>query len=132
MKIAFVSDDEITISAHFGRAAWYVVLTVQDGKVTCREKRGKTGHAQFAGESHPGGSGTEPHGFDPASQERHRRMVNAIADCQVLVARGMGQGAAAHLKAMGIQPLLTELPTIDRAAEDFLQGRLVHRPERLH
>ena len=36
MKIAAVTDDGKTISAHFGRARYYVVVTVEDGKVTER------------------------------------------------------------------------------------------------
>ena len=32
MKIAVVTDDHQTISAHFGRAMYYEVFTVVDGK----------------------------------------------------------------------------------------------------
>jgi len=38
MKIAAVSDDEITISQHFGRAPFYIVVTVEDGKIVNMEK----------------------------------------------------------------------------------------------
>ena len=38
MKIAFITDDEKTISQHFGRAPYYLVITVEDGKETNREK----------------------------------------------------------------------------------------------
>ena len=34
MKIAFVTDDGQSISAHFGRAAYYLVVDVVDGKET--------------------------------------------------------------------------------------------------
>ena len=33
MKIAAVSDDGTTISQHFGRAPFYVVVTVEDGRI---------------------------------------------------------------------------------------------------
>ena len=56
MKIAAVSDDGITISQHFGRAAYYVVVTVQNNQIVAREKRDKLGHAQFGGETHAEGS----------------------------------------------------------------------------
>jgi predicted Fe-Mo cluster-binding NifX family protein len=45
MKIAAVSDDGTTISAHFGRAPFYVVVTVEDGRIVARETRDKMGHA---------------------------------------------------------------------------------------
>ena len=37
MKIAIVTDDHQTISAHFGRAQFYEILTIDAGKVTVRE-----------------------------------------------------------------------------------------------
>ena len=50
MKIAAVSEDGVTISQHFGRAPFYVVVTVEDGKIVAHEKRDKMGHNQFGGE----------------------------------------------------------------------------------
>jgi predicted Fe-Mo cluster-binding NifX family protein len=49
-----------------------------------------------------------------------------------LVARGMGMGAQQHLLAEGIEPILTDLRTIDEAVEQYLAGTLVHNPRRLH
>jgi predicted DNA-binding protein (UPF0251 family) len=49
MKIAFISDDGKTISRHFGRAAYYVVLTIEDGKVVRRDQLPKLGHGHFVG-----------------------------------------------------------------------------------
>ncbi|RME39883.1 MAG: dinitrogenase iron-molybdenum cofactor biosynthesis protein, partial [Thermoflexia bacterium] len=54
MKIAAVSDDGVTISPHFGRAPFYVVVTVEEGRIVGREVREKMGHAHFAGEHHHG------------------------------------------------------------------------------
>ena len=83
MKIAAVSEDGVTISQHFGRAPFYVVVTVENGQIVAREQRDKMGHAQFAGEPHAEeAQGGDPrgHGFDVAAQDRHSRMVSAIAD----------------------------------------------------
>lgn len=132
IKLAFVSDDETTISAHFGRATYYMVVSLEDGKIVTREKREKPGHTQFAGEPHAQEMPGQPHGFDAAAQNRHGRMMETIADCQILVARGMGMGASENLKSRGIQPILTELHTIDEALTAYLKGDLVDRPERLH
>ena len=52
MKIAFVTDDEKKISRHFGRAKYYTIITMEDGKIVSRVKRDKMGHAQFSGEPH--------------------------------------------------------------------------------
>jgi predicted Fe-Mo cluster-binding NifX family protein len=62
MKIAAVTEDGITISQHFGRAPYYVVVTIADGRVVSKEVRDKVGHAQFASEHqeehHPAGQGS--------------------------------------------------------------------------
>ncbi|MCL4396479.1 MAG: hypothetical protein M1482_17030 [Chloroflexi bacterium] len=87
-SVAAVSDDGVTISQHFGRAAYYVVVTVENNRIVARETREKMGHAQFGGETHAEGNDPRGHGYDPTAQSRHSQMVAAIADCQVLLARG--------------------------------------------
>ena len=80
MKIAAVTEDEISISQHFGRAPLYTVVTVQDGKVVSKEVRAKAGHHTFAAhhaELAPG----ERHGYDAGAQTRHASMIENIADC---------------------------------------------------
>jgi len=135
MKIAAVSDEGVTISQHFGRAPFYVVVTVEAGQVVASEKRDKIGHVHFAAEPHgPGAHGEDPrgHGFDPAAQGRHAQMAAAIADCDVLLARGMGAGAYDSLKLAGIRPILTDIPRIDAAVQAVIAGQIVDHPERLH
>ena len=132
MKIAAVSEDGITISQHFGRAPFYIVVTVENKTIVYREKREKMGHAHFAGESHTEGEDPRGHGFDPAAQSRHASMAAAIADCQVLLARGMGAGAYESMRQANIQPVVTEIAAIDEAVQAYLNGTLVDHTEKLH
>jgi len=134
MKIAAVSEDGTTISRHFGRAPFYVVVTVEDGRIVARETRDKLGHAQFAGESGEGARESDPrgHGFDPAAQDRHARMAAAIADCQVMLARGMGAGVYESMHAAGISPIVTDLADIETAVKAYLAGDLRDHVEKLH
>jgi predicted Fe-Mo cluster-binding NifX family protein len=147
MKIAAVSEDGVTISQHFGRAPFYVVVTVEDGRIVSRETRDKMGHTQFAGETHEESHGEDPrgHGFDPAAQSRHARMASAIADCDVLLARsalapalrfgasaGVGAGAYGSMKQAGIRPLVTGMTGIDDVVQACLAGILTDHVERLH
>lgn len=44
-------------------------------------------------------------------------MMAAIADCDVLLARGMGQGAYLALEKAGIQPITAEIRSIDEAVQ---------------
>ena len=133
MKIAAVSEDGVTISQHFGRAPYYVVVSVEDGKIVSREKRDKLGHAQFAGE-HEETHGADPrgHGFDPAAQDRHARMAAAITDCDVMIARGMGAGVYESMKQAGIRPVVANVANIDEAVQVYLAGRLEDHVEKLH
>lgn len=133
MKIAVITDDERTISQHFGRALYYVVATIENGQIIARERRDKLGHAHFANELHehdhqPG----ERHGFDPASQDRHTRMAESIADCEVLLCGGMGAGAYTSMQARGIKPMVTDIRSIDEAIQAYLEGKIVDRIDRLH
>ena len=131
MNIAAISEDGTSISQHFGRAPLYVLVTVEDGKIVSKETRAKTGHHTFAAhhaELAPG----ERHGYDAGSQVRHTSMMENIADCQVLIAGGMGWGAYESLKSRNIQPIVTDVRSIDEAVKLYLEGKLPNLMERLH
>lgn len=135
MKIAVISDDGTTISQHFGRAPYYVVVTVEGGKVANKERRDKAGHHTFAGqdEAHHGPGGCHgPHGFDAAAQSKHAGMISNIIDSQVLIAGGMGMGAYQSLKNQGIETIITDVTGIDEAVKLYLENRLPNLQERLH
>jgi predicted Fe-Mo cluster-binding NifX family protein len=93
MKIAAITEDGKTISQHFGRAPYYLVATVENGKIVNRELRNKLGHAHFADLPHEASQPDQPHGMDAASHNKHLQMAEAIGDCQALLCRGMGMGA---------------------------------------
>ena len=123
--IAVASDDGKNVSSHFGRAPYYAVLRVQDGKVTGREQRPKVApHAQ--GEHH-----TQEHDHSPHAAH-HSAMVEPIRDCQLVIARGMGDGAYIHLTEAGLAVILTELHSVDDIESAVISGNLLHQPERLH
>ncbi len=132
MKIAAITDDGRTISQHFGRAAHYLVVTVETGKIVNREMRDKLGHMNFANDPHHAETPGQPHGFDPVSQDRHMRMSEAIADCQALLCGGMGAGAYESMRQRSIQPVVTDLVSIDEAVKAYVEGKLVDQVDRLH
>ena len=132
MKIAAITEDGQTISQHFGRAPYYLVVTVENGKIIDRDLRAKLGHTHFSNEPHESEAPGQPHGFDPASQDRHNRMVEAISDCQALLCRGMGMGAYESIRAHNIRPVVTDIASIDDAVIAYIEGRIVDHTERLH
>jgi len=132
MKIAAVSEDGITISQHFGWAPLYVVVTAEDGQVVNKETRPKAGHHTFAGHEHAETAPGERHGYDAGSQSKHASMAEAIADCQVLIAGGMGWGAYESMKSRNIDTLVTDVQNIDVAVKLYLDDKLPNLMDRLH
>ena len=132
MKIAVVSEDGVSISQHFGRAPYFVVLTVEGDRIVDSETRPKAGHHTFAAQGHPRLAPGERHGYDAGSQAKHRSMAETIADCNVLIAGGMGQGAYKSLKGYGIRPIITDVSDIREAVLRYLEGNLPDLSERLH
>jgi len=132
MKIAVITDDGKTISQHFGRAPYYLVATVEDGKIVGRETREKLGHTQFANQPHPEEIPGQLHGMDTASHNKHLQMAEAISDCEALLCRGMGMGAYESMKARNIRPVVTDIADIDEAVIAYVNGQLLDHVERLH
>jgi predicted Fe-Mo cluster-binding NifX family protein len=132
LRIAAISDDEVHVSQHFGRAPYYVVLTVEGDKIVDSETRPKAGHHTFAAHEHPRLAPGERHGYDAGSQAKHRSMAETIADCEVLIAGGMGWGAYESLKGYGIRPIITDVGDIREAVLRCAKGDLPDLMERLH
>jgi len=131
MKIAFITADGETISKHFGRAPYFLVVTVENGQVVDRELREKPGHTQFASQDQSDYRHGEPHGFEAGFHTRHVRIAQVIADCMVVVCAGMGVAAYESLEMLNIRPIVTDQRMIDEALRLYLAGQLKHRPERL-
>jgi len=132
MKIAVITDDGKTISQHFGRAQFYLVLTIEEGAVVEREMRSKMGHSHFvnqhsAEETHGAG-----HGMDTSSHAKHVNMAETIADCKAIICGGMGMGAYESMRSLNIKPLVTDLVDVEAAVQAFIDGKLIDHTELLH
>lgn len=132
MKVAAITDDGKTISKHFGRAAYYLVATVENGAITSSEMRDKLGHSHFSNQPHEEGEHGEAHGMDSASHNKHLQMSEVISDCEALLCGGMGMGAYQSMISRGIKPVVTEIDDIQEAVMAYAQGRLTDRVDLLH
>ncbi len=131
-KIAAITDDGITISQHFGRAAYYLVSTVENGQIVGSELRAKLGHVHFADQPHANDQPGQTHGLDAASHNKHLQMAEAIDDCEALLCRGMGRGAYESMKVRGILPVVTDIADIAEAVNAYVAGSIVDQVDRLH
>ncbi len=133
MKIAVVTEDGQSICRHFGRAPYYMVADVQDGKIVTWETRNKAGHHGMGGGCHEDAACHDgKHGMDAESQNKHAGMLANILDSQVLIAGGMGYGAYESLKSAGIEPIITDSELIEEAVDLYLAGSLVNLVDQLH
>jgi predicted Fe-Mo cluster-binding NifX family protein len=130
-NIAAVTDDGITISQHFGRAKYYEVLFVENGKIVKKEQRDKLDHHNFAQEEHHHQSDSK-HGFDESSHNKHISMAEAVNDCSFVLARGMGAGAYQSMVQLNIKPIVTDIKNIDEAVQKVIDGTIVDHTEKLH
>ncbi|MFP4535510.1 MAG: NifB/NifX family molybdenum-iron cluster-binding protein [Spirochaetaceae bacterium] len=132
MKIAVVTDDKSTICPHFGRATHYLVFTVEGDSILEKEIRPKAGHhTAHSAESHPTDHHHSHHyeGHHNGADRRHRQMVAAIADCQILIVGGMGVGARDAIEAAGIRPCSTDIRDAEEAVRAYLGGRHMEEPD---
>lgn len=119
MKIAIASDDERTISSHFGETKGFVVFEVEGKEVKNREFRPNTftGHAR---------------GLEGAGHEidRHGPILSALSDCKAVISHGMGRRIYDDLKSAGIEVFVTDETDVLRAFDLYVQGKLTDNPER--
>jgi predicted Fe-Mo cluster-binding NifX family protein len=132
LKIATVSENGTTISQHFGKAPFYIVLTVENGKITEKQKRMRGTQNICACHHDSHNDCHESHGNDAESQAKHTGMADSIADCKVLIAGGMGYGAYQSLKSRNIETIITDVANIDEAVQLYLDGKIVNLMEKLH
>jgi len=117
MKVSVVSDDGRTIASHFGRSRGFVICTVEDGRIIDRSYRANsfTGHAQGAADT---GHRADPHG----------PILEALADCAVVISRGLGQRILDDLTRRGIKVFVTNETDVEAAVDLWSTGALANRP----
>ena len=126
MKIAVITDDAKTISAHFGHAQYYLVFSVENGKIAGQELRLKANDGHSMGKEHVIAQ-SKLH----FSTVTHTSMMGTIIDCDVLLARGMDRAAYDDLRIRNIRPIITAIRDVQTAVDAFLTGNIIDYPERL-
>jgi predicted Fe-Mo cluster-binding NifX family protein len=123
IKIAFPTDDGQVISSHLGQARFFRIITIENGQTQQTELREKMQHQH--GDHHEDPSlGVQDH---PGQV-----MLASIADCQALIAGGMGEPAYQRAASMGLQVYLTSEKSIDAAIAAYLSGSLTSDSRRIH
>jgi predicted Fe-Mo cluster-binding NifX family protein len=119
IKIAVPTDDGAAISRHFGQAAYFKIVTLEDSQVVSSETRSKASHTH--------GDHAHPDGVHPG-----QAMVDSISDCQVLISGGMGTPVYHRAIAAGLTVILTRLSSVDEAVQAYAAGTLENEPQLVH
>jgi predicted Fe-Mo cluster-binding NifX family protein len=111
-RIAIATTDGVSVCDHLARAAAFVVVEVQEGRVTSRSLRTR---------------GKEACG-------NHATFVEMLSGCEAVICGGIGQGAVVSLAAHGITALVA--PTaqgkpVEEALAAWIEGRLALSDERV-
>ncbi len=143
MKVAIVTTDGKTVSQHFGRSPYFKIFTIENAQIVDEQMRERgTGHVAqtreneahaFAHHGHHGqcseghGRGKheqKAHGYGPDADSKHTAMAAEIADCDILVAGGMGRGAYESFSRAGLKVILTDAINIEDVVKGLLDGSL--------
>ena len=118
MKIALPTNDGTSLSPHFGRSTGFLVYEIQDGrpsKVELRPNAMQHSHEQ----------GACGHGEDAHQPHGHGAILQALADCDVVICAGMGGRAAEALRSAGITEIVVAAPGVaDQTVAAYLAGTL--------
>jgi predicted Fe-Mo cluster-binding NifX family protein len=123
MKIAIPTNNQATISAHFGRSKGFMIYDIENTKITNVEHQENTftGHAK--GRHHE-------HDHDH-HRHSHQGIFTAIGDCKVVIAGGMGQRLYNDFNRRDVQVFVTKETDIKTAVELYLNNSLENNPEKL-
>ena len=124
MKVAVASMDGISISPHFGRSSCFIVFDVENGKIKDKQIRDNT-YTPFA----KGNCHGEEHAHQPHS---HSAIVEALRDCETVLAYGMGWRVAEDLEINGIKSFILDKEcSPEQAVSLFLKGELERSDDKL-
>ncbi len=116
MKIAIPSNDNLNISSHFGRTKGFVICEMDNDKIIKKEFKQNTftGHAQGLHHDNKHGHGNHS----------HNGIFNAIGDCEIVIAGGMGRRLYDDFEKNNIKVFVTKEKNIDNALKLFMNNNL--------
>jgi len=119
-KIAFATNDQVSITGHLGRCRSFMIVTVDKNQIINKEPRENvfTHHRLHQHEDN------HEHHHGEGGGHSHAGLVEGIKDCSYLVSKGGGWRIVEDLKQNNIIPIFTDINLIDDAANKFVKGEL--------
>ncbi len=115
MKIAIPTNDQRSISQHFGRAKGFLIVEVQDNAIKNKVYQTNTMTAHVhRGVQLP----------DVEHHHSHEGIFKALGNCNMVIAGGMGRRLYQDFADRNIQVFVTKETDIDKAIELYLNNNL--------
>ncbi len=125
MKIGIASNDQTTIAQHFGRTEGFVIAEIKNGEIVSRDYRPNTfSMHKLGGHTHGKHGGQKEHGHS------HSAILEALADCDVVLARGMGRRIYDDLRGANIESYITTQSQVLEAIDAYIAGDLDDNPDK--
>ncbi|PIE98208.1 MAG: iron-molybdenum cofactor biosynthesis protein [Treponema sp.] len=117
MKIAIPSNDNKTISKHFGKSEGFVIAEIKENEVINKEykKNDFTHHAK---------GGNRAHDHEHHENHSHDSILKALEGCSVVIAGGMGRRLYSDFEQNKITVYLTQEDSVDTALNLYIKGTL--------
>jgi predicted Fe-Mo cluster-binding NifX family protein len=131
MRIAIPTDDEKQIAAHTGRCLGFAIYSIEGDRTQKLEyRRFESAHHSQEHSRHGDNHGAHDcsHGRHGDSGHSHHGLLEAVRDCGVFLAMGMGPRLVNDLQAHGLMVVFTLERDIVKAVEALALGRLVENP----
>jgi len=127
MRIAIPTDDQKRIASHTGRCRGFAIYDVGDGNATAVEYRENrmTHHRQ---QQHGGGGCGHGPGPGAGQGHSHRNLLDALEDCEMMVAGGMGRRLVDDLERRGIRVVFTRERDVEAAVQAMARGESIVDP----
>ncbi|MHC1775919.1 MAG: NifB/NifX family molybdenum-iron cluster-binding protein [Lentimicrobium sp.] len=127
MIIAIPSNDNISVSAHFGKSHGFIVYNTHDQEIVNEEYRENnvTGHAK-GGQAEHKGEHSHSHGEHNHS---HSGILDLLSDCEIVIAGGMGQRLYNDFMSANKKVFVTREPDARKAVKLFLENQLDNNKE---
>lgn len=113
MKIAAATNDGCHIAPDLDHAAYYAVLTLEEGSIVHRELRDRLPRGWYRAPGHAEHHG--PRGVSPELRPSADTLTDPIRDCRFLLAAHITPEEAGRIAEAGITPISIEPAPIDEA-----------------
>ncbi len=117
MKIAIATNNQKTVTGHIGKCKAFMVYEIEGERILNKKFRENlfTNHRMSSHnhQDHSEGGG-----------HSHAHLIDGLKDCSYLISKGGGWRVVEDLKQNKIEPLFTDIESIEEAVDKFIKGEL--------